>query len=102
MATYCFDIDGTICTTEGANYATAAPILERIVVVNRLFEEGNRVIFFTARGSMTGIDWQDLTRNQLSVWGVKYHELLLGKPHADIYVDDKGIQDSVFFSELAN
>ena len=24
-------------------------------------------------------------------WGVKYHELLMGKPGADFFIDDKGV-----------
>ena len=33
----------------------------------------------------------DLTKNQLSQWDVKFHDLLLGKPAADLYIDDKAI-----------
>ena len=32
---------------------------------------------------------RDLTEKQLEKWGVKYHELLFGKPHADVFIDDK-------------
>ena len=46
-------------------------------------------LFYTARGSTTGIDWKEQTISQLKSWGVKYHELYLGKPTADVYVDDK-------------
>jgi len=38
------------------------------------------------------------TKNQLNEWGVKFHELYLGKPAGDVYVDDKGISDDRFFS----
>ena len=30
-----------------------------------------------------------LTKNQLSNWGLKYHKLILGKPSYDVIVDDK-------------
>jgi hypothetical protein len=46
---------------------------------------------FTARGSTTGIDWTDVTARQLADWGVDYHELILGKPHFDLLIDDKAI-----------
>ena len=59
-------------------------------MVNKLFDEGNEIIIFTARGSTTNIDWTKQTEKQLSEWNVKYHKLLLGKPYADIYIDDKG------------
>ena len=39
----------------------------------------------------------DLTKQQLDDWGVKYHELIMGKPHADYFIDDKGVKDEDFF-----
>jgi phosphoglycolate phosphatase-like HAD superfamily hydrolase len=98
MKTYCFDLDGTLCTnTEGA-YQEAEPLLDRIEKVNELYENGIRIHIFTARGTVTGIDWRALTEEQLKKWGVKYHELQLGKPFAHIYVDDRGISDKEFFA----
>lgn len=99
MATYCFDIDGTICYTEGSDYPNSKPITERIELINELFDKGHEIKFFTARGSVSGIDWRELTESQLAAWGVRYHILILGKPHADIYVDDKGKHDQDFFLE---
>ena len=98
MKTYCFDLDGTLCTnTEGA-YETAQPFSDRIQKVNELFHNGNHIYIFTARGTVTGIDWRALTEEQLERWGVKYHELRLGKPFAHIYVDDRGMSDKDFFA----
>ena len=89
--TYCFDIDGTLCTnTEGA-YEQAQPMAAVIARVNALYDGGHRVILMTARGSTTGIDWRDVTERQMKSWGVKYHALWLGKPTADIYIDDKAV-----------
>ena len=99
MTSYCFDIDGTIFNTHGADYPNSQPIPPRIALVNKLYEEGHQITFFTARGSMTGIDWRELTETQLIQWGVRYHRLILGKPHADLYIDDKGANDKHFFSE---
>ena len=39
----------------------------------------------------------ELTRQQLEEWGVKYNELIMGKPHADYFIDDKGVKDEDFF-----
>ena len=39
----------------------------------------------------------DLTKQQLDEWGVKYNELIMGKPHADYFIDDKGVKDEDFF-----
>ena len=93
---YCFDIDETICKTIGMNYSEAVPIDERVIKINHLFAEGHVIKLFTARGSETGIDWRELTEKQLSNWGLKYTELILGKPAADFYVDDKAINDKDF------
>ena len=41
-----------------------------------------------------------MTTEQLTKWNVKYHDLFLGKPAGDIYVDDKGIRDITFFQAM--
>ncbi|HWE52225.1 MAG TPA: hypothetical protein VG273_20690 [Bryobacteraceae bacterium] len=89
--TYCFDIDGTLCTNTEGQYESAEPFPEVIEEVNRLAAAGNVIILHTARGSTTGIDWRITTERQLKVWGVRYDCLFLGKPTADIYVDDKAV-----------
>jgi hypothetical protein len=99
MTIYCFDIDGTIFSTKGSDYPNSLPIQHRIDKVNELYLQGHEITLFTARGSTTGIDWHELTESQLERFGVRYHRLILGKPHADLYVDDKGANDKVFFSE---
>lgn len=88
--TYCFDIDGVIATlTPNNQYDLAQPIAKTVALIKRLFETGNYIILFTARGYVTGIDWEPLTRQQMHEWGVPYHELKFGKPAADYYIDDK-------------
>jgi hypothetical protein len=95
---YCFDLDGTLCTNAYPDYSQADPILERIELVNLLYEQGHHITIETARGSVSGTDWKDLTSNQLKEWGVKYHRLRVGiKMDADFYIDDKGINASEFF-----
>lgn len=96
MAIFCFDIDDTICRTSGLDYEASIPIFERIAKINILYDQGHTIKFLTARGSKTGIDWTEVTKLQLQKWGVKYHELHLGKPFADYYIDDKGISDQDF------
>ena len=50
---YCIDIDGTICTPgEGCGtcqYENATPKKDRIEVVNKLYDDGHYIIYFTAR-----------------------------------------------------
>jgi len=85
------DIDNTICITEGAEYESATPIRSRIAIMNQLYDQGHEIHYFTARGSQTGIDWTEVTRNQLVSWGARFHSVRTGKPHADVYIDDKAL-----------
>lgn len=86
---YCFDIDGTLCSKTDGDYAQAEPFHERIAVVNALHAAGHTIKLFTARGSTTGIDWRPVTQAQMEAWNVRHHELIMGKPEADIFIDDK-------------
>ncbi|MGE4299501.1 MAG: methyltransferase domain-containing protein [Desulfovibrionaceae bacterium] len=88
---YCFDIDGTLCTNTNGAYETAEPFPDMIARVTALYDAGHTIKLFTARGTVTGIDWRELTESQMRAWGLKYHELILGKPEADVFVDDKTI-----------
>lgn len=96
MARYCFDIDGTLCSQESSDYRLALPYHDRIEAVNRLFADGHEIVLFTARGSKSGLDWREVTEQQVNSWGLRHHELILGKPHADIYVDDKALHPNDF------
>jgi hypothetical protein len=96
--TYCFDLDGTLCTHE-ENYSFAKPYMDRIIKVNSLFDEGNIILIDTARGSTTNIDWSEITKKQLDEWGVKYHKLRVGvKLNFDFLIDDKAITIENFFN----
>ncbi|MDF2587717.1 MAG: hypothetical protein K0S41_1558 [Anaerocolumna sp.] len=87
---FVFDIDGVIAKISKNNdYSLAEPNESMIKIINKLYEMGNYVVLFTARGYVTGIDWVDTTNDQLNKWGLKYHELHFGKPNADYYIDDK-------------
>lgn len=98
---YCFDLDGTLCSLTKSEYDKAEPIIERINIVNKLYDDGNTIIIDTARGAQTKIDWYDVTKNQLDSWGVKYHELRVGKKlHYDKLIDDKANSDKSFFDDL--
>ena len=105
--TYVFDIDGTICTLSGGDYSSASPMQERIEKVNSLYDQGHTIIFLTARGmgrhsnnrEKASKQFYDMTFKQLESWNVKFHELYLGKPAGDVYVDDKGQKDTQFFAD---
>jgi hypothetical protein len=92
MAIYYIDIDDTICTLSGSmQYETAKPMQLAIDKVNALYLDGHEIIFWTARGTRSGLDWRQLTEGQLLSWGVQYHELKFGKPAYDFFIDDKNI-----------
>jgi hypothetical protein len=95
---YIIDIDNTICKTNASLYEGSQPYPEKIKKINQLYDDGHKVIYWTARGSSSGLDWSELTEKQLKSWGCKYHELRLGKPSYDIWVDDKAINEKDFFS----
>lgn len=92
------DIDETICfysdtdastPAGGRKYETAVPDYENIMKINELYDSGNTIVYWTARGSRTGIDWRELTQQQLNEWGAKFHELRLDKPYYDLFIEDK-------------
>lgn len=98
---YIVDIDDTICRTpkiDGIHwYELSTPILCRIARINKLFDEGNTIIYWTARGGSTGADWTDLTEQQLKQWGCKYTELRMRKPSYDYWIDDKAFNSEDYF-----
>ena len=105
MKTFVFDIDGTLCETNGSDYDNCVPILDRIELVNKLYDAGHHIILMTARGmgrsnnnpAVANQLFYSITQKQVEKWGIKHHQLFLGKPAADHYIDDKGIKDSDFF-----
>ena len=100
---YIIDIDSTICKTpyiDGKNcYEDSIPYTNRIKKINDLYRSGHTIIYWTARGTSTGIDWELLTKRQLFDWGVMYHEVRFGKPSYDVWIDDKAFNDKHFFGE---
>ena len=98
---FVFDIDGVIALKrEDLSYDKAEPNEEMIKIINALHDMGNSITLFTARGKVTGIDWTDVTKGQMDKWGVKYDELLMGKPNSDFYVDDKNLDLEFLYNEF--
>lgn len=95
---YYVDIDGTICTNTNGKYEKAMPLYENINKINKLFDKGNEIIYWTARGTVTGIDWTELTKKQFKDWGVKYTELRFNKPNYDLFICDKAVNSDLYFS----
>jgi hypothetical protein len=101
--TICFDIDGVLCDQVEGNYKDAQPRQAMIDLLNRLYCDGYRIILHTSRfmgrakndpaeAERTG---REFTEQQLAGWGVRYHELWMGKPRYDYVIDDR----SVFYND---
>ena len=97
------DIDGTICKevileNGKKDYANHIPIPERIVKMNALYDSGHHIMYMTARGITSKIDYYELTFKQLKKWGAKFHELSVGeKIHYDVWIDDKAANSESYF-----
>lgn len=95
----CFDIDGVLCGQVERDYQDAQPNLEMIALVNRLYERGNRIVLHTSRfmgrakGDREEVEriGREFTEQQLAGWGVRYHELVMGKPRYDFVIDDRSV-----------
>ena len=93
----CFDLDNVICTTQGRNYHNSKPKKNVIRLINDLYNSGHTIKIFTARYMGRNNDVIDkaikqgysFTKEQINSWGLNYHNLLLGKPTYDIFVDDR-------------
>lgn len=86
------DIDETICNSPNKpDYTVCYPIRANIAKANKMYEDGHTVVYWTARGSKTGMDWKAVTEKQLQEWGVKHHELKFGKPYYDLFIDDRNM-----------
>jgi mannose-6-phosphate isomerase-like protein (cupin superfamily) len=88
------DIDNTICDTDQSlpapqKYEQARPIQARIDKVNKLYDEGHNITYWTSRGNASNANYLQFTMRQLEAWGCKYHGLKMGKPSFDLFVDDK-------------
>ena len=92
------DIDETICLSpESRDYSLATPIKKNIKKINKMYDNGDTIVYWTARGTVSGIDWREVTEKQFEKWGVKYHSLKFGKPAYDLFIDDKNINSQTFF-----
>ena len=83
------DIDETICFyPEVRRYDLGVPNYDNIAKINKLYDSGWKIIYWTARGSTSGIDYREHTLTQLAEWKCK---LQCGdqKPHFDLVIDDK-------------
>lgn len=92
------DIDETICFYNGDRvYENAIPSHLNISKINKLYNAGWTIVYWTSRGSSRPNDLErlkylkELTLKQLHEWGALFHRLEIGdkKPLYDLIIDDK-------------
>jgi capsule biosynthesis phosphatase len=96
---YCIDVDDTLCKSNGRDYKSAKLIEPTAARLRTLHSEGHTIILYTARGMLSCNGnarlIEDTVRPTLVQWlwdnRVPYKTLVMGKPYADVYVDDKGM-----------
>ena len=100
---FLIDIDGTITIEDIKNedshlYLSAKPIEGSMEQINKWYNEGNTITFFTARESKD----RDTTLKWLDDNGFKYHGLIMDKPrcfNADdeyVWVDNRKVRGVTF------
>ena len=82
---YLIDIDGTICddipNEEPERMATAKGYPDALETLNKWYDEGHIICFFTARLE----SHREITEKWLKDSGFKYQSLLMGKPRGGNY-----------------
>jgi len=82
---YLIDIDGTICddipNEEPERMATAKVFPDALETLNKWFDEGHIITFFTSRTE----EHRQVTLEWLDANGFKYHGLLMNKPRGGNY-----------------
>ncbi len=82
---YLIDIDGTITedvpNEEPERMATCEPFLDALETLNKWYDEGHMITFFTSRTE----EHREVTENWLQKHGFKYHGALFGKPRGGNY-----------------
>jgi hypothetical protein len=82
---YLIDIDGTICddipNEEPERMITAAVYPDALVTLNKWYDEGHIIFFFTSRTE----EHRAVTEAWLQKNGFKYHGMLMGKPRGGNY-----------------
>ncbi len=83
------DLDGTLCTEERTfERSLATPLQGAQEALQRFYDAGHTIVIWTARG------WEQfkMTKHWLDTNGFVYHQILMGKPIASIFIDDRAKQ----------
>lgn len=87
--TIVIDIDGFLLEEKPTFERSLAKPLDGAIKLTRdLIKQGYFIILWTARG------WAEyhMTANQLAQYGICYHSILMGKPAALVFADDRSVK----------
>ena len=94
---FLIDIDGTICddikNEDSHLYPSAKCYPDALRIINKWYDEGNIITFFTARESKD----RDVTETWLKENGFNYHGLVMDKPRIKdgqeyIWIDNRKVR----------
>ena len=94
---YLIDIDGTICddikNEDSHLYPTAQLYPSALEIINKWYDEGHVITFFTARESKD----REVTETWLKDNGFKYHGLVMDKPRINdnqeyVWIDNRKVR----------
>ena len=94
---FLIDIDGTICddirNEDSHLYPMANVFPKALDIINKWYDEGNVITFFTARESKDRL----VTEEWLNKHGFKYHGLVMDKPRINdhqeyVWIDNKKVR----------
>jgi hypothetical protein len=101
---FLIDIDGTVSedipNEEPERMLTAAEIPGAKDILNKWFEEGHIITFFTSRLE----EHRAYTEQWLNDHGFKYHGIIFGKPRGGNYhwIDDRSVRATRFFGKFTD
>ncbi|MCP3930269.1 MAG: phosphoheptose isomerase [Bacteroidetes bacterium] len=95
---FLINIDGTVCddipNEEPERMTTCQPYADALHMVNKWYEEGHIITFFSSRTE----EHREITQEWLKKHNFKYHALLLGKPRGGNYhwIDNRIVKATRF------
>lgn len=99
-----YDLDDTLLYTKkienkiAGRYETIGENTELIEDLRNRYNNDDTIIIHTARHW----DLLEETKKLLKNYGIPYTTLIMAKPTADYYIDDKGIKPEQFLKEQNN
>ena len=104
---YLIDIDGTVCddikNEDSHLFPIAKPYEGSKEVLNKLYDDGNKIVFFTAR------EYKDKGTTLAWLWrhGFKFHDLITDKPRCSedeeyVWIDNKPVRGITYKGEWSD